>query len=173
MITTTNLFQYGNRGGATDGTRTATIPADQIPANTAYIRCSGTKTVMDNYVIPFDLYNVLVNLATKTDVNTVIAQINTYLNGSYVYRGWAIPSTVPASDKSNVFYLATEPGLYTNFGNFEVTNRLTVFRRTNPDLRDLKNDVREIKEQNRRRRYVDGNGNVIEVYKNLTRKIKK
>lgn len=42
-----------------------------------------------------------------------------------------------------------------------------------PDLRDLKDDVREIKEQNRRRRYVDGNGNVIEVYKNLTRKIKK
>lgn len=120
-------------GGATDGARTATIPADQIPANTAYIRCSGTKTVMDNYVIPFDLYNVLVNLATKTDVNTVIAQINTYLNGGYVYRGWAIPSTVPASDKSNVFYLATEPGLYTNFGNFEVTNRLTVFRRTNPE----------------------------------------
>lgn len=36
----------------------------------------------------------------------------------------------------------------------------------------MKNDVREIKEQNRRRRYVDGNGNVIEVYKNLTRKIK-
>lgn len=42
-----------------------------------------------------------------------------------------------------------------------------------PDLRNLSDDVREIKEQNRRRRYVDGNGNVIEVYKNLTRKIKK
>lgn len=41
-----------------------------------------------------------------------------------------------------------------------------------PDLRDLKDDVREIKEQNRRRRYVDGNGNVVEVYKNLTRKFK-
>lgn len=42
-----------------------------------------------------------------------------------------------------------------------------------PDLRNLSDDVREIKEQNRRRRYVDGNGNVIEVYKNLTRKIKR
>ena len=50
---------------------------------------------------------------------------------------------------------------------------VTVQQNNAPDLRDLKNDVREIKEQNRRRRYVDGNGNVIEVYKNLTRKIKK
>lgn len=120
-------------GGATDGTRTATIPAAQIPANAVYIRCSGHHTVTDNYVIPFDLYNVLVNLATKTDVDAVIAQINTYLSGSYVYRGWAIPSTVPVAGKSNVFYIATTPGIYTNFGNFEVTNRLTIFRRTNPD----------------------------------------
>ena len=41
-----------------------------------------------------------------------------------------------------------------------------------PDLRALSDDVREIKEQNKRRVYVDANGNIIEVYKNLTRKIK-
>lgn len=119
-------------GGAVDGTRTATIPAAQIPANTVYIRCSGYVNTTDNYVIPFDLYNVLINLATKTDVNAVIAQINTYLSGSYVYRGFVSPRTVPVSGKANVFYIATTPGIYTNFGNFEVTNRLTIFRRTNP-----------------------------------------
>ena len=37
------------------------------------------------------------------------------------------------SGKANVFYLATEPGVYAGFGNFEVTNRLTVFYRINPD----------------------------------------
>lgn len=42
-----------------------------------------------------------------------------------------------------------------------------------PDLRNLSNDVREIKEQNRRRMYVDGDGNTIESYKNLKRKIKR
>lgn len=42
-----------------------------------------------------------------------------------------------------------------------------------PDLRNLSDDVREIKEQNRRRVYVDGDGNAIESYKNLKRKIKK
>lgn len=42
-----------------------------------------------------------------------------------------------------------------------------------PDLRNLSDDVREIKEQNRRRIYVDGDGNTIESYKNLKRKIKR
>lgn len=42
-----------------------------------------------------------------------------------------------------------------------------------PDLRNLSDDVREIKEQNRRRVYVDGDGNTIESYNNLKRKIKR
>lgn len=42
-----------------------------------------------------------------------------------------------------------------------------------PDLRNLSDDVRAIKEQNRRRVYVDGDGNTIESYKNLKRKIKR
>lgn len=45
--------------------------------------------------------------------------------------------------------------------------------RQSPDLRNLSDDVREIKEQNRRRVYVDGDGNTIESYKNLKRKIKR
>lgn len=61
---------------------------------------------------------------------------------------------------------------YLNAYNTDGVN-VTVQQNNAPDLRDLKDDVREIKEQNRRRRYVDGNGNVIEIYKNLTRKIKK
>lgn len=60
---------------------------------------------------------------------------------------------------------------YLNAYNTDGVN-VTVQQNNAPDLRGLKDDVREIKEQNRRRRYTDGNGNVIEVYKNLTRKIK-
>lgn len=60
---------------------------------------------------------------------------------------------------------------YLNAYNTDGVN-VTVQQNNAPDLRDLKDDVREIKEQNRRRRYVDGNGNVIKIYKNLTRKIK-
>lgn len=39
-----------------------------------------------------------------------------------------------------------------------------------PDIKELQNDVREIKEQNKRRFYMTGDGKVVEVYKNLKRK---
>ncbi len=73
-------------------------------------------------------------------------------------------------DVINSLNRGTFPQKYLNAYNTDGIN-VTV-QHNAPDLRDLKDDVREIKEQNRRRRYVDGNGNVIEVYKNLTRKIK-
>lgn len=41
------------------------------------------------------------------------------------------------------------------------------------DLRDLGKDVRDIRNQNMRRMYVDGNGTTIEIYKNLTRRRKR
>lgn len=74
-------------------------------------------------------------------------------------------------DVINSLNRGTFPQKYLNTYNTDGIN-VTVQQNNAPDLRDLKDDVREIKEQNRRRRYVDGNGNVIEVYKNLTRKIK-
>lgn len=75
-------------------------------------------------------------------------------------------------DVINSLNRGTFPQKYLNAYNTDGVN-VTVQQNNAPDLRDLKDDVREIKEQNRRRRYTDGNGNVIEVYKNLTRKIKK
>lgn len=74
-------------------------------------------------------------------------------------------------DVINSLNRGTFPQKYLNAYNTDGVN-VTVQQNNTPDLRDLKNDVREIKEQNRRRRYIDGNGNVIEIYKNLTRKIK-
>lgn len=74
-------------------------------------------------------------------------------------------------DVINSLNRGTFPQKYLNAYNTDGVN-VTVQQNNAPDLRDLKDDVREIKEQNRRRRYVDGNGNVIEIYKNLTRKIK-
>ena len=74
-------------------------------------------------------------------------------------------------DVINSLNRGTFPQKYLNAYNTDGIN-VTIQQNNAPDLRDLKDDVREIKEQNRRRRYVDGKGNVIEVYKNLTRKIK-
>lgn len=74
-------------------------------------------------------------------------------------------------DVINSLNRGTFPQKYLNAYNTDGVN-VTVQQNNAPDLQDLKDDVREIKEQNRRRRYTDGNGNVIEIYKNLTRKIK-
>lgn len=74
-------------------------------------------------------------------------------------------------DVINSLNRGTFPQKYLNAYNTDGIN-VTIQQNNAPDLRDLKDDVREIKEQNKRRRYVDGNGNVVEVYKNLTRKIK-
>lgn len=66
-------------------------------------------------------------------------------------------------------------GSFTNkyMGAYDEANGLSVtVQNDNPNIADLKNDVREIKEQNRRRSFIDGNGNTIEVYKNLRRKFK-
>ena len=41
-----------------------------------------------------------------------------------------------------------------------------------PDMEQIKNDVSTIKENGKRRFYTDGNGNVVEIYKNLKRRIK-
>lgn len=41
-----------------------------------------------------------------------------------------------------------------------------------PDMEQIKNDVSAIKENGKRRFYTDGNGNVVEIYKNLKRRIK-
>lgn len=74
-------------------------------------------------------------------------------------------------DVINSLNRGTFPQKYLNAYNTDGVN-VMVQQNSAPDLRDLKDDVREIKEQNRRSRYVDGNGNVVEIYKNLTRKIK-
>lgn len=58
-------------------------------------------------------------------------------------------------------------------GAYDGANGLSVtLQNDNPDIADLKNDVREIKEQNRRRSFIDGKGNTVEIYKNLRRKFK-
>ncbi|MCM1077877.1 MAG: phage tail tape measure protein [Clostridium sp.] len=55
----------------------------------------------------------------------------------------------------------TDNGLVMNIGGGDA-----------PDLRNLSADVREIKEQNRRRVYVDGAGNTIIEYRNLRRRVR-
>lgn len=57
---------------------------------------------------------------------------------------------------------------------YDGANGLTInVNEDSQDLRQLTNDVREIKEQNLRRTFVDGRGYTVEVYKNLKRRTRR
>lgn len=58
--------------------------------------------------------------------NALLSIIDNIAGGS-TFKGIAVPSTVPGSPDQNVFYLASTPGVYANFGGFEVVDSLTVF----------------------------------------------
>ena len=49
--------------------------------------------------------------------------VTSLLNEGYLYAGIAIPSTSPGISKGKVFYLASQSGTYSNFGESLVVNR--------------------------------------------------
>lgn len=58
-----------------------------------------------------------------TKLNTGIAAVKA-LNAGYLYAGVATPTTNPGTPKGKVFYLASQDGTYTNFGNISLDGEL-------------------------------------------------
>ena len=58
----------------------------------------------------------------QNTLNTIISTVGK--NRTFV--GIATPSTNPGTPDANVFYLATEPGIYPNFSGIEVTEGVVV-----------------------------------------------
>lgn len=55
----------------------------------------------------------------KAGINAVV---DTLIAGGFIYKGVATTSTNPGSPDANVFYIATAPGTYTNFGSLVVAD---------------------------------------------------
>lgn len=55
----------------------------------------------------------------KAGINAVV---DTLIAGGFIYKGVATTSTNPGSPDANVFYIATAPGTYTNFGSLVVND---------------------------------------------------
>lgn len=62
--------------------------------------------------------------------NTLLSIISTVGNNA-TFAGIANPTTNPGTPDQNVFYLATEPGIYTNFGNEELKDQIVIFTNKN------------------------------------------
>ena len=59
-------------------------------------------------------------------LNSVLNQIVSSIGENATFAGIATPSTNPGTPDQNVFYLATEPGTYANFGGVKVGANLSV-----------------------------------------------
>ena len=58
---------------------------------------------------------------------TIISTIGT----DATFAGIATPDTNPGTPDQNVFYLASEPGIYSNFGGVELTDQVLIFTNKN------------------------------------------
>lgn len=57
--------------------------------------------------------------------NTLLSIIST-VGSNATFAGIATPTTNPGTPDQNVFYLASEPGIYTNFGGIELIDKVIV-----------------------------------------------
>ena len=62
--------------------------------------------------------------------NTLLSIIST-VGGNATFAGIATPTTNPGTPDQNVFYLASEPGVYTNFGGVNLIDQVLIFTNTN------------------------------------------
>ena len=57
--------------------------------------------------------------------NTLLSIIST-VGSNATFAGIATPTTNPGTPDQNVFYLASEPGIYTNFGGIELIDQVII-----------------------------------------------
>ena len=55
--------------------------------------------------------------------NTLLSIISTIGNGA-TFAGIAVPETNPGTPDQNVFYIASQPGNYSNFGNIKLVDQV-------------------------------------------------
>lgn len=68
---------------------------------------------------------------TGSVMQSVLLSMISSLGKNYQFAGIATPTTNPGTPDQNVFYLASEPGIYVNFGNIELTDKVLVFTNKN------------------------------------------
>lgn len=62
--------------------------------------------------------------------NTLLSIIST-VGSNATFAGIATPTTNPGTPDQNVFYIASEPGIYANFGNVKLIDKVLIFSNNN------------------------------------------
>ena len=59
--------------------------------------------------------------------NTLVTIVNS-VGKNYQFAGVANINTNPGTPDENIFYIASAPGVYSNFNSFEVTDQVLIFK---------------------------------------------
>lgn len=64
-------------------------------------------------------------------LQNVLNNIVSVIGANATFAGIATPETAPGTPDQNVFYIASEPGVYSNFGGVELTDQVFIFTNKN------------------------------------------
>lgn len=64
-------------------------------------------------------------------LQNVLNNIISVIGANSTFAGIATPETNPGIPDQNVFYISSENGIYVNFDNYEVKDRIVVFKNNN------------------------------------------
>lgn len=81
------------------------------------------KNIIDQYITTNgqgDITGAILNDVLKSIVNSIGAD--------FLFGGVVVPSSNVGTPDQNVFYIATQGGSYTNFGNVVIPNGITIFK---------------------------------------------
>ena len=85
-------------------------------------------------------------IPNQADLADIRSDLNETIEAGYKYMGVARPTTLPITNKGKVFYIAVEPGIYTNFDNLAVDSYTILYKDTNWSRNSLSisfNDARQ------------------------------
>lgn len=105
--------------------------------------------------------------------NALLTIISTVGDGA-TFAGIATPTTNPRTPDQNIFYLAAQPGIYSNFGGVELTNQVILFANKNGNWVKQNTGIAifakviEVEAKNNNLTLLDGyNNNDIQVIENF------
>lgn len=105
--------------------------------------------------------------------NALLSIIST-VGSNATFAGIATPTTNPGTPDQNIFYLAAQPGIYSNFGGVELTNQVILFANKNGNWVKQNTGIAifakviEVEAKNNNLTLLDGyNNNDIQVVENF------
>lgn len=101
--------------------------------------------------------------------NTLLTIISTVGRGA-TFAGFATPTTNPGTPDQNVFYIASEDGIYSNFGNVVLENEVAIFTNGNGIWQKVKTGIATYKQISElEHKLIPSNIEIIKPYNNWIR----